>query len=83
MALGAPVAASRLPVLDEVLGDAAFYFDPRDPASLAGAVRAALDSPDLLVAASRKGRERAALFSWEKTAREVADAYREVAMRAG
>ena len=83
MALGAPVAVSRLPVLDEVLGDAAFYFDPRDPASLASAVRAALDSPELLAAASRKGRERAALFSWEKTARLVADAYREVAMRAG
>jgi glycosyltransferase involved in cell wall biosynthesis len=79
MAHGTPVAASRLPVLEEVLGDAAFYFDPRDPFSLARAVQDALASPSALAAVSEKGRERAASFTWERTARAVAEVYREAA----
>jgi alpha-1,3-rhamnosyl/mannosyltransferase len=40
-ATGTPLACSDLPVLREVAGDHAFYFDPGDGASMAGAIRAA------------------------------------------
>lgn len=41
MEVGAPLACSDLPVLREVSGDYPVYFDPRDPAAIAAAIRAA------------------------------------------
>jgi glycosyltransferase involved in cell wall biosynthesis len=44
--MGRPVLCSDIEVFREVAGVDAFYFDPRSPASLAGAVREALADPD-------------------------------------
>ena len=46
MAAGLPVIASDLPVLREVGGDAALWFDPRDLASIAGAMRTVATQPE-------------------------------------
>lgn len=57
MAAGVPVVSSNTSCLPEVLGDAAFYFDPSDPAAGAQQVAAILRSSDLrerLVAAGIK-----------------------------
>jgi glycosyltransferase involved in cell wall biosynthesis len=72
MARGVPVACSELPVLREVAGDAAVYFDPSHPGSVAAAIGRALADADRLRAA---GRERAARFSWAAAARATAEVY--------
>lgn len=71
MSRGVAVACSDIPVLREVGGDVAHYFDPRLPADAATAVRAAWDDKG----AAAAGRERAALFSWERSARGTWAAY--------
>jgi glycosyltransferase involved in cell wall biosynthesis len=68
---GVPAAASDIPVLREVGGDAAVYFDPHDPADAARAVREALYNERLIAA----GPPRAAEFSWTGAARKTFEAY--------
>jgi glycosyltransferase involved in cell wall biosynthesis len=71
MSRGIPVACSDIPVLREVGGDVAHYFDPHDPAAAAGAIQKALADP----AAAARGRERAATYTWPNAARATFDAY--------
>jgi glycosyltransferase involved in cell wall biosynthesis len=68
MARGCPVICSDLPVLHEVASDAAVYFDPARPASIAKAVSSTLGDPHLLHRLGSAGSLRADLFSWERTA---------------
>ena len=65
---------SDIPVFREVAGDAATYFTAGDPNSLA----ATLDTVITVgTGANRRiGIDRAAEFSWRRTARETAHAYR-------
>ena len=75
MALGTPVIAAPSPGIAEVCGDAARYADPADPAALAGALSAVAGSEALRRDLSERGLERAALFSWQSSAREHVKAY--------
>jgi glycosyltransferase involved in cell wall biosynthesis len=66
MQRGVPVACSDIPVLREVGGGVPRYFDPRDPADAARAIREALAGPhDARAAAAAQ----AARFTWEEAAR--------------
>src|SRR5205823_10233520 len=65
MARGVPVACAHATALPETAGDAAVYFDPLDPDSIAGAIDAALRDRGRLAEA---GRRRAAGLSWPATA---------------
>jgi glycosyltransferase involved in cell wall biosynthesis len=69
MARGVPVAASDLPVLREVAGEHAVWLDPRDPASIAAALRAVLSAD------GAAGRERAARFTWRAAAQHTLETY--------
>jgi glycosyltransferase involved in cell wall biosynthesis len=71
MALGCPVLVSRIPALVERCGDAALYFDPRSAADIAHQISQVMDNSDLRAALRQKGFERAAAFSWERTAAET------------
>jgi glycosyltransferase involved in cell wall biosynthesis len=73
MACGCPVAASNVASIPEVCGDAAVYFDPLDPESIADGIRRVLDSPPA------GGSERAARYTWERCAREHDEVYAELA----
>jgi len=53
-----------------VCGDAAVYFDPLDPESIADGIRRVLDSPP------PGGPERAARFTWDECARRHDAVYR-------
>jgi glycosyltransferase involved in cell wall biosynthesis len=75
MARGCPVALARAGALPETGGDAAAYFDPLDPDSAAEAIRAALADRARL---SEAGRARAGALSWDETARQTEDVYREL-----
>lgn len=71
MAYGAPVAVSRSSSLPEVVGDAGLYFDPLNPEEMAARIGQLLDDAELRGRLRRQGPERAARFSWRKTAEET------------
>jgi glycosyltransferase involved in cell wall biosynthesis len=79
MAAGAPVVTSDRSSLPEVAGDAAVLCDPTDEDSIASALVSILADPSLAQRLRERGRARAAEFTWERTARETAACYREVA----
>lgn len=66
MACGCPVASSNAASLPEVGGDAAVYFDPRDPKSMAQAMSRILDDPGLAKELSARGLLRSRKFDWSK-----------------
>jgi glycosyltransferase involved in cell wall biosynthesis len=67
LACGVPVVAARAGALPETCGDAARYADPFDPDDIATQVLAAIGDDRLREA----GPQRAARFTWERTAREL------------
>lgn len=77
MIFGCPVISSREASLPEVCGDAARYCDARDSADIALAMSEILDDEALRETLIRKGREQAASFTWEKTARGLLDVIKE------
>ena len=68
---GVPVACSDIAVLREVAGPAAHYFDPGEAGAAATSILAALADAD----AKTRGPERAALFTWERSARQTFEVY--------
>jgi glycosyltransferase involved in cell wall biosynthesis len=79
MACGCPVVTSNISAMPETAGNGALFADPADPESIA----------DVLVEACGPGRERlckeglerAAEFTWAKTAERTLDVYRDVYAR--
>lgn len=82
LACGTPVVCSNRTSLPEVVGDAGLLVDPADEQAFAAAIEQVLTSPALAAELAARGPRRAACFSWERTAREVADAYRQLASQA-
>lgn len=76
MALGTPVVVSDIPVFREVAGDAGAFAAPDDPAGFAHAVRE-LEEPGVWDQRSVAARERAAHFSWSRSAATLATLLRE------
>ena len=75
MACGAPVLASTTPAVSEVVGDAAFAFNAREPEQLAAALTRVLTDTALRTTLSQRGLERVRAFTWEHIARETLQAY--------
>lgn len=67
MACGTPAIAGRRASLPEVAGDAALWVDPESVADLARGMVAIASEPRLRADLSRRGCDRAAQFSWERT----------------
>jgi glycosyltransferase involved in cell wall biosynthesis len=67
MACGAPVVASSLTSIPEVVGNAGILCDPRDAEALAAALQRVLDDPDEAAGMRERGFARAATFTWERT----------------
>lgn len=76
MAHDCPVLCSDIAVFREVAADAAIYFDPHNPHSLAAAMTALNHNKrqELL----RCGRQNCGRFSWDITAAKLADLYRDL-----
>jgi glycosyltransferase involved in cell wall biosynthesis len=72
---GVPVACSDIPVLREVLGDLASWFDPGDARSAAHALRTALRDRDERERMQTAGPARAGQFSWRSAAERTSEAY--------
>ena len=69
MAAGIPLACSDIPVLHEIAGDCPIYFDPLDE----NAIERALLRLATETIPTEAAQQRAAEFTWEKTARETLD----------
>lgn len=76
---GAPVICADIPALRELAQNAALYFDPRRPDSIARTLSEALESPDRLNALRERGQLRARTFTWERAALETLEVYRRLA----
>jgi glycosyltransferase involved in cell wall biosynthesis len=68
MAVGVPVVCSDIPVLHEVAGDAALYFDPLDPRSIASALRRVLNDRTLSETMIARGRLQTSGLTWRAAA---------------
>jgi glycosyltransferase involved in cell wall biosynthesis len=79
MSQGVPVIAARSSSLPEVGGEAALYFDPRDPNELATLIRRVLRDGMLWQTMIAQGRERAAQFRWDLAAELTLEVLRSVA----
>src|SRR4051812_37907450 len=79
MACGAPVVASNVSSLPEVVGDAAILVNPENVFDIARGIRDVLLDEELRQKMIRRGKEQASRFSWEQTARQVLDIYVEAA----
>ena len=79
MAQGTPVVCSDIPALREVSGGAARLVPPASVPDWADALAEVLGDPAQRDRLARAGRAHAARFSWERTARETREVYRELA----
>ncbi len=75
MTCGAPVAASGVSAMPELLGDMRATFDPEDPADIARCLREILEDPALLDALRERSHQRAALYTWERVAKRTIEGY--------
>jgi glycosyltransferase involved in cell wall biosynthesis len=71
MARGVPVACSHASAIPEVAGDAALYFDPYEPTTIANAIVHILSDEAVTAELARKGRQRQRQFTWQRTATET------------
>jgi glycosyltransferase involved in cell wall biosynthesis len=79
MACGTPVVCSDATSLPEIVGDAALLVDPDDVGGWAERLRAVAGDVSLAARLSSAGPERAAAFTWERTATATLAVYRAVA----
>jgi glycosyltransferase involved in cell wall biosynthesis len=83
MACGRAVTCSNASALPEVVDGAAILFDPYAHDEIVRALADLLLDPELRARMERLGLQRAAHFSWQKSAARTLDIFREVAERAG
>jgi glycosyltransferase involved in cell wall biosynthesis len=79
MACGCPVVASNTGALPEIARDAALFCDPRSPDDIGGTIRKLVGDPALRATYRAKGMARAREFTWERTARNTLQVFRELA----
>lgn len=78
MAAGVPVVASNASCLPEILGDAALYASPDDPAAFARQLDAVLGDAARREGLIARGRERVTHYSWSAMAAETRAIYERV-----
>jgi glycosyltransferase involved in cell wall biosynthesis len=79
MACGCPVVGANAGAIPEVTGGAAMLFEPLDVDGLAKAILAVTGDPAVRQDLVRRGFARAKEFTWERTARETLDVFKELA----
>jgi glycosyltransferase involved in cell wall biosynthesis len=75
MQCGLPVIAGNRTSIPEIVADAGLLFDPFDTKALAETLLRLLDNEELRRVLSAKGLQRAAQFSWTKTAQQTLQIY--------
>lgn len=75
MSSGCPVIASKIPSLQEVCGEAAYYVNPYDEKALYKGMKKVLESQDLQEQLIKAGHKQEKLFSWDKTAEKLIELF--------
>ena len=83
MACGRAVACSNTSSMPEVADGAGLLFDPHRTGEITRAMKDILLDAELRGRLERLGLQRAALFTWKKSARATLDVYREVVQETG
>jgi glycosyltransferase involved in cell wall biosynthesis len=78
LAAGVPAACSNIEPMRGIAGNAAWQFDPRDPAAMVEALRKITGDETLRARLRQAGPRRAAQFSWKATAEQTLAAVRSV-----
>jgi glycosyltransferase involved in cell wall biosynthesis len=78
MACGTPVVTTRVSSLPEIVGDAGVLVPSGDRQALAAAMAEVLSDSTQYEQLRTKGLQRAAYFTWERTARETVKVYQHV-----
>lgn len=78
MACGIPVITSNTSAMPEVAGEGALLIDPTQPDDIAATILNVLQNESLRNQTIAYGINRAAMFSWQKTAQQVLDIYEAV-----
>ncbi|MGA2215911.1 MAG: glycosyltransferase family 1 protein [Bryobacteraceae bacterium] len=78
MACGTPVVCSNVSSLPEVVGEAAEIVNPENVFDIARGMREVLLNPERRRTLVKLGFEQSRRFSWERTARQVLEAYEEI-----
>jgi len=79
MVCGSPVICSDIPVLREVAGEAARYFDLRDGRALSEAIMEIATDADLRADLTERGLARGSRYTWRAAAETVYEALRQLA----
>lgn len=76
---GCPVVASSIPTSREIAGDAALFFDPKDPESIQESLLKITTDKFQREQLIKSGFERSKIFSWNTTAEKTKEVYALVA----
>jgi glycosyltransferase involved in cell wall biosynthesis len=79
MGCGCPVIGANAAAIPEVTGGAAILFDPHSPQELSQAILKVTCEPGVRHDLVERGLARAREFTWERTARETLEVFRELA----
>lgn len=78
MACGTPVISSKESCMPEILGDAAYYFDPYDVADIAKAIEKIISDEALRKDLVKKGLAQSKKYDWTETARKTLGVYKKL-----
>lgn len=78
MACGTPVAAANTTSLPEVLGEAAYYFDPHNPEEMAGVIKEVLTNQEEKIKMAQAGMEQIKKYSWRACAEKTLEVYKKL-----
>jgi glycosyltransferase involved in cell wall biosynthesis len=79
MASGLPVICSQIPVLEEIYGSSALYFDPRDPADIAKKINKYLSTKNHHAKLVQTGLKKSGEYSWKNMAKQTLNIYEAIA----
>lgn len=81
MAFSIPIAASNLSCVPEICGDAALYFDPKNPSDIANKIEEILTNEKLRKELIAKGKTNLKRFSWTDMAKKTLSVFESIFMK--
>ena len=81
MSQSVPVAASDIPCLREILGEAAAFFPPNDPEQIAKTIAELVEDKSKREALIFAGKQRIKAYSWKTMTKEIVSVYEQCAQK--
>ena len=75
---GCPVICSNTSSLPEIAGDGAYFFDPTSEISIKDSIQKVIENSNLREDLINKGLKQVKKFSWEKTAAQTYEIYKNI-----